>query len=181
LWLCRAHPRLYPLSLHDALPICPERGRCHWHSEVTMQIVTLPYERLVWLLVDFDVQITGRATTGPDFALTGQPDPHTVTDTRRYLGGHLATHPDPAVTTALLAGVGDDLTEALTHRARPRGDHLAQERALHRLDLALALAGVTRLGGRSFCRAGASTEVTQDRGVDRDLLVHPGSAFLEAQ
>src|SRR5699024_5600028 len=103
---------------------------------------------LVGFLVHLDVQVACRATTRADLTLTGQPDPHTVTDAGWNLRGHLPTYPHPAVTTALLARVGDDLAEALAHRARASSDHLAEERTLYRLDLTLPLTGVAGLGRR---------------------------------
>src|SRR5699024_3349807 len=67
------------------------------------------------------------------------------------------------------------------HRARPGGDHLAEERTLHRLDLALSVTGVAGLGRRPVGTTGTTTQITQDRRVHGDLLVDSRGTLLQRQ
>src|SRR5205823_6096701 len=99
----------------------------------------------------------------------------------RDLRGHVAAGPHPAVATALPARVGDDLAETATDRAWPGGDHLAEEGPLHRLDLALATAGVAGAHAAAGRGARAPALITEDGGVDGDVLVHTARALLEGE
>ena len=65
---------------------------------------------------------------------------------------------DPAVARALAARVGDDLAVAAAGRARAQRAHLAEERALHLLHLAPAVAG---LAGAPAASPGAAPEPSQ--------------------
>ena len=94
------------------------------------------------LFVDLDVQVACRPAAGADLALGGQPHPHAVADAGRDLDADLPSGPHPAVAAAAVARIGDDLADAAADRARPRRHHLAEQRALHGLDLAAAAAGV---------------------------------------
>ena len=89
------------------------------------------------LLVDLDVQVARRPAAGSDLTLGGQPHPHAVADAGRDLDADLAAGAHPAVAAAAVARVEDDLADPAAHRARPRRHDLAEQRALHGLDLAL--------------------------------------------
>ena len=146
-----------------------------------MQVVTVADEDVVGLLVDLDVQVARGTTTGTDFALSRQPDPHAVADARGDLHADLATRPHPPVAAAAVARIGNDLADARAHRARTRRHHLAEQRPLHGLDLALAVAGVA--GGRSGVAVGALAlaHVAEDRGVHGDVLGDAGRALRQVE
>ena len=162
-----------------------ERGRGHRHRDRAVQVGPVAGEDVVGQFVDLDVQVAGRAAAGADLALAGEPDAHAVLDPGRHVDRDRALRPDPAVATAIGAGVGDLLAGAGARRARPGGHDLTEQRALDGLDLTRAVADVTgaRLG------AGRATVATAGRaydgGVDRDVAVHAqgrlGHAQIEAQ
>src|SRR5690606_33088186 len=158
-----------------------QRGARHRDPQPAVQLVALALEDLVGFLVDLDVEVTGGTTAGADLALSGQPDAHAVAAARRDLGRDRAPRTHPAVPTALAARVGDDLAKALARRARPGRHDLAEERALHRLDLALAAARVARGDRAALRHSGAAAQVAQHRGVDGDVLVDARRAFLAPQ
>jgi len=126
-----------------------------------VQVRALPLERVVRQLVHLDVQVAGGAAAGADLALAGQPNPHAVGHAGRDLHRDRAAGPDAAVARALLARVRDHLAVAAAHRARASRDHLAEERALHRLDLPAAVAGVTLLRLRAGGAAATLALVAQ--------------------
>src|SRR5690606_29803866 len=128
----------------------------------------LTREDVVRPLMDLHIEIARRAAPGTDLPLAGEPDPHPVLDPGRDLHGEVAPGPDPPIATALRTRVGDERAVALAGRARPRRHHLAQEGALHRLDLAATGAGVARRGVGARRGAGAATGLAQHRRVDAD-------------
>src|SRR5581483_6831830 len=96
--------------------------------------------------------------------LTGQPYPHPVTHSGGYFRGDVAAGLDAAVSTALPAGVLDDLDDASAYRARPRGHHLPEEGPLYVLHLARAAAGIAGLRAGTRRAAGTAAFVAQHRG-----------------
>src|SRR5262249_29365736 len=136
---------------------------------------------VVLLLVNLDVQIAGRTAAGADLALGGQPHPHAVADARGNLDIDLAARPDPAVAATPEAGVQDDYADSPAGGARPRCQHLAEQRALYRLASAWPAAGFAGHGAGAIAGALALALVAQHRGVDGDLLGHAGRALLELQ
>jgi hypothetical protein len=136
-----------------------------------VQVVALAGEDRVLALDDLDVQVAGRAAARADLALAGQPDPHAVLDAGRHLDGQRPPGADPPVTAALAARVLDDRAEAAAARAGAGRHHLAEERALHLLHLAAALAGVARrrVGAGGGALAGARR--ADDRGLEGQLAL----------
>ena len=124
-----------------------------------MQVRAVAGEDLVGHLVHLDVQVARLATARADLALVGEAHPHAVRDPGRDPHADVAPRAHPAVATALSAGLGDDLPEAAAVRARPAGDHLAEEGALHALHLAAAAADVAAGRVAAGRRAGAPHSV----------------------
>ena len=119
--------------------------------------------------VDLDVEVAGRATAGPDLALAGELDAGALVDAGRDGDGERAARADPAVAAALEARVGDDRAVAVARGARARRADVAEQRALHVLDVAVAVAGAAGDGLGAFARAGAVAGRAGDGGVDLDL------------
>jgi hypothetical protein len=120
-----------------------------------------------------------------DLALAGQPDAHAVLDAGRHLDGQRPAGADATVTAALAARVLDDRAEAAAARAGAGRHDLAEERALHLLHLAAALAGVA--GRRVGARGGAAAVAgrADDGRLERELAVGAegrlGQVALDAQ
>ena len=98
-------------------------------------------------------------------------------------GGHLegerAAGAHPAVAGALVARVGDELAEALAGHARAGGHHLAEEAALHLLDLAATGAHVAGAGRGARLHAGAAAGGAGHRGVDGEVLLRTEHGVAE--
>jgi hypothetical protein len=63
-----------------------EGGGGHGQRHTAVQVVALATEDLVVTFVHFDVEVTRRATAGPDFTLAVEADTHAVLDTSRDFG-----------------------------------------------------------------------------------------------
>src|SRR6202000_1091350 len=107
---------------------------------------------------------------GPPPPRGGEPDPHSVADTRGNLDGDLPAGLHPPVAAALVARVRNDFADAAAGRARPRSHHLAEQRALHGLHLAATATGVAGNRRRVAVGAAALASVAEHRGIDGDLL-----------
>src|SRR5690606_4884611 len=133
------------------------------------QVGALPGEGRVVGDVHLDVEVPRGPATGADLALPGQLDPGAGVDAGRDLHGQRATRAHAAVAGALGARLGDDRAEPAAGRTRTHRADLAEERALHLVDLAASAAGLAghRLaaGRRPVARAGAA----RHRGVDLEL------------
>src|SRR5690606_25210572 len=82
---------------------------------------------------------------------------------------------------ALAARLRDHLAEAPAVRARPRGDDLAEERALHALHLAAAVADVAHGGAAARGAAGTAALAAEDGGVDGEVAGDALRALLEGE
>src|SRR3954470_15543438 len=151
----------------DRQPGAERRGG-HREGDAAVQVVALAGVDVVRAFVDLDVEVAGGSAARADLALLGQADAHAVLDAGRDLDGERAAGADPAVAGAGGTGVRDDRAVALADLAGPRRDDLAEEGALHGLDLAAPAAGLA--GGQVGAggRAGAGALGAQHRGVDGD-------------
>src|SRR5690606_32627910 len=136
---------------------------------------------LVGLLVDLDVQVAGGAAAGADLAFAGEADAHAVLDARGHLDGDVPPRAHAALAAALAARVGDDAPVARAGRAGPGGADLAEDRALHDLDLARAAAGGARLRLGVALGAGPFAFVADDGGVDGDRRFGAEGDFFEVE
>ena len=163
------------------LELGTERGVGHRDLDGAVQLVLVAQEHLVRPFGDLDVQIAGRAAAETHLTLPGEADTHAVLDPGGDAHGHRAPRAVASVAAALVAGVGDDLADAVAGRALAHGHDLPEEGALHRLDLPGALADVAgdRLAVAVGSRAG--THVAEDRGVDGDLFGDTLGALGEIQ
>ena len=137
--------------------------------DVAAQVGAVAGEDRVRRDVDLDVQVTGRTAAGADLALVGELDAGAGVDAGRDLDRDRAARAHPAVAGALAARVGDDLAVAAAGVARPQRADLAEERALHVLHLAAAVAGLAGDRARALGGAAAVADGAQDRGVDLEL------------
>src|SRR5690606_7548725 len=158
-----------------------QRGGRHRQLHRAVQVGAVAGEQLVRLLLHLHVEVAGRAAAGADLALAGQPDPHPVGDARRDAHGDLAPRPHASVAAALAARLRDHLAEAPAVRARPRGDDLAEERALHALHLAAAVADVAHGGAAARGAAGTAALAAEDGGVDGEVAGDALRALLEGE
>ncbi len=146
-----------------------------------MQVVALPLERVVRALEDLEEQVAGGAAAGAHLALPGQLDVRAAFHPGRNPDLDGAARPDPAVAVALRAWPADDRAVAAAAGARPRGHHLAEERARHLADLTAAAADVAglRVGARraALARAGRA----HDRRVHHQLAGGAERALVEVQ
>ena len=140
---------LAPSSVSSWTRRAERRGR-HRHLERAVQVVAAAAEDWVRALGDLDVEVARRAAAGADLALAGELDARAGVDAGGDLDRDRAAGADPALAGALEARVGDDGAVALAGGAGLRGHDLAEERALHLLDLAAAAADVAgrRRGAR---------------------------------
>ena len=130
-----------------------ERGGGHRQLDRAVQVVAPALNVGVRVDRDLDVEVAGRAAAGADLALAGELDPGAGVDAGRDLEGQRAAGAHPAVAGALEARVGDDRRRSPGRSAHGPGGHdLAEEGALHLLDLAAPAADVA--GARCRCRAG---------------------------
>src|SRR6185436_508146 len=134
------------------------RGR-EAHRDFTRQVAAVALKDGVLAHPDFDVQISRRPAVAPGFAFAGEPDAVAVVDTGRYLHRQVLLLADPALTEAVVAGLGDHLAAALATRA----GLLDREDALLHADLAGAMA---RLAGHGL-------------GVGLGAAAFAGLAFAE--
>src|SRR5205823_8769871 len=121
------------------------------------------------LLLELHVEVARGAAAGADLALAGQPDPHAVGHARRDAHPDRAPRAHAPVAAALPARLGDDLAEAAAGGAGPRGDDLAEERALHALHLAAAVADIAHRGRAAGRAARAAALAAEHGGVDREV------------
>src|SRR5699024_9185892 len=131
--------------------------RGHRHRHVAHQVVVLAGEQLVVLHVHFHVEVAGGTTPGADLALAGELDPGAVIDAGRHLDRQRPPGPYPAVAGALRARIRNHTAVSGTGRAGSGGADVTEERPLHVLHLAPAVAGAAgdRLGAGRRPRAGA--------------------------
>ena len=108
-----------------------------------MQVVVVAHEHRVRLDVHLDVQVAGGTAAVADLALVRHADAHAVINAGRDVDHQVAGGAHAAVAGALGARVGDHFAEAMALGALAGGHHIAQERLLHLLDRAVALAHVT--------------------------------------
>ena len=130
---------------------------------------------------DLDVEVTGGARAVADLALARELDAGAGVDPRGDLERQRAAGADAAVAAALVAGVGDDLPEALAGHARAGGHHLAEEAALDLADLAAPLADVAGPGRGAGLHPLAVAGAAADRGVDGQLLLGTEDGVAEVE
>src|SRR4051812_3599760 len=147
----------------------PEGSSGHRHGHRAVQGGAVAREDVVLGHVHLDVEVSRGATAGTDLPLAGELYPSAGVDAGGDLHGDRATGPDPAVSRALTARIGDQGAEAATRRARTQGADLAEEGPLHLGHLTGATAGLARhrMGARGGALAVARR--TDDRGVDLEL------------
>ncbi len=158
-----------------------EHRRRHRDLQVAVQVVAVTLELRVFPLVDLDVEVAGRAAGRADLALAVQPDPHAVLDPGRHLDRQRAPAAHPALAAALPARARDDRAVAAAAGAGARGDHLAEERPGHLLDLAGAPALLAGLGMGARSRALALAGLAEHGGVDGDLPLHAESGLGQVE
>jgi hypothetical protein len=129
---------------------------------------------------ELHVQVAGRTATGADLALGLEVDPVAGRDTGGDLHVDRAAGADAALAGALAAGVRDRGAVAAARGARLGRTDVADERALHLRDLAVALAR-TAGDGVAAGRAGAVADVADDGRVDRQRLGHAERRLGERQ
>jgi hypothetical protein len=130
------------MSMPSASRSASEGGRSHRHRDPALQVQSFTREDRVRGDVDLDVQVAGLPAAGADLALAAELDPGPRVDARRDLDGDRAARAHPAVARAVAARVRDDLAVPTTRRTRAQGPYLAEEGALHVLDLSTAVAGL---------------------------------------
>ena len=126
------------------------------------------------------IKIARRAAAVADLTLGSHADAHAITNAGRDIYGEIAALLHAAIATTVVTRISNDFTEALALRARAGGHNVAQEAALHLLNLAHAATTITGnwlgLGGRTRALAA----VTEHSGIDGDLLLQAGIGLFQA-
>ncbi len=155
--------------------------RRHGYRDPAVQVIALAREDVVRPFVDLHIQVAGRAAAGTDLALLSESDPHAVLHPGRDLHREVAPGPGPPVTAALAAGVRDQSPVPLAGRARAGRDDLAEERALHRLDLPAAATRVAGCRMRARSGALAVARLAGHCGVDADRGLHTERGLMQVE
>src|SRR5208282_961724 len=112
------------------------------------QIVALAHEEWMLLHVQHDIQIASRASSGTNFASSGEADARAVFHPRGNLRIHRTLPQNAAFPFALGAGIGDHAARSLAGGASARD----AEKSLLVTHLAAPRAGAAC--GRTFARSG---------------------------
>src|SRR5437879_54830 len=147
----------------------------HVDGNGAVQVVILTLEEGMFLHLQHNVKISGRAAVRAGFTFVGEPQPRAIIDTRGYVDFDLALHRAVALAPAFRARRLNDLTSAPAVAARPAH----RKEALLEEDFAAAAASGTGRGPAARFGALALTPVADFRARHLNLRRQTEDGILE--
>src|SRR5690348_12409546 len=171
-WLsARRNPQLLLAVWRRNIVVSPESGLGKGYRQVKDQVIALTLEPLVVLDVQHDEEIAIGAVSRSRGPLPPEREVVVRGHACRYIHRHAALAPDPALTPANLAGLGDDSAFASTGRTGGNRNELAEHAASGSANFPAAVAGRACGGLSPGLRTASFARLTALQAFELDCLL----------